>query len=53
MLYFMVLFIYEIIDTFSKFDIRINLDGNFVNKFIKAKTALNDETSFTIVKICQ
>ena len=32
------------------FDIRITLDSNFVNKFIKAKTALNDETSFTIVK---
>lgn len=33
-----------------EFDIKINLDNNFVNKFIKAKAALNDEPSFTVVK---
>jgi hypothetical protein len=36
--------------TLPAFDIVINLDNNFVTKFIKAKSALNDESSFTVVK---
>jgi len=30
-----------------KFDIEIKLDSNFINKFIKAKSALADENNFT------
>jgi hypothetical protein len=32
-----------------KFDIEIKLDSNFINKFIKAKSALADENNFTFV----
>jgi hypothetical protein len=31
------------------FDIKIKLDSNFINKFIKAKGALADENNFTFV----
>jgi hypothetical protein len=32
-----------------EFNIQINLDDNFISKFIKAKSALSDETTFTFI----
>jgi len=34
---------------FPKFDAKITLDQNFINTFIKAKNALNDENNFTFI----